>query len=340
MPVLIEKPSVLFVLDVSGSMAEPMDKSGTTKLESSQAAILKLTKRLGHRVEYGLLTFPGPDEEEAPLLGCGAGEVVFSVREGDPLRCRNRPGGPVLDAFSEVVSSLSAGGGTPLSATLAASLEVVQDLRAPASIVLVTDGAPNCNAEADCGPEACIPNLVGGALPSGTCDASFNCCDSEEVADEDLPFIGLPEAQCVDGPASIRAVAALEEAGVRTFIVGIPGSEAFADLLSDLARAGATERASGAAYFDVRDGAALAVALDSIFTEVSQGCEIELESEPDYPELLNAYFDAELVPLDPDDGWSIDRRQLTFHGEACQRIREGAVANLTVLVGCPSVVRR
>ena len=344
-PVVVNRPTLYFVLDVSGSMFEPLpaDDAGSsqgdplTKLEASQAAILSLTLEHGHRIRYGLATFPGPDTGASSLLGCGAGQEVFTAREGDPLLCLNRPGGEVQNAFATTVRSLSVGGGTPLSATLQVLESTITALPQPAFVVLLTDGAPNCNEEATCEASACIPNLEGGALPSGRCTDSFNCCDSDEVSAEDLPYIGVPEAMCVDGDASLEAIETFAAAGVRTFVVGVPGSDAYRGLMNAFAEAGGTARDGEVAYFDVRKVGDLSDALAAIGAETSQSCTVSLEEQSSRPDLLNVYFDAELVHQGGVNGWSSSGDELTFHGAACDQIAAGRVTQIHLISGCPTV---
>jgi len=346
-PIVVQKPTLYFLVDVSGSMAEPLvepDASqaeiedAPTKLEAGKAALLSLTLEHGHRIHYGLATYPGPDPEDDMMAGCGAGRQAFSVHEGDPLLCLNERGGDVYDAFSRVVRNLEASGGTPLSGTLEALAETIQELPRPASVVLLTDGAPNCNAEASCGPEACIPNLEGGALPSGVCDEEYNCCDSEQVLESDLPFIGVPEASCIDGDASLAVIEAFAADGIRTFVVGVPGSETYAELMESFAAAGGTAREDGMAYYDVRDVDELSASLAAIGAETSYACRVELEQATARPDLLNVYFDAELVAMDEVDGWTVDGAEVTFHGASCIELEAGLVSQVHLISGCPSVV--
>ena len=89
---------------------------------------------------------------------------------------------------------------------------------------LLTDGAPNCNATAGCGAETCTPNLEGGC---GFDDPTINCCD---------PSLGLYDFRwCLDAQPTIDAVQYLADHGVQTFVIGMPGTDAYAQLLGRLA---------------------------------------------------------------------------------------------------------
>jgi len=55
----------------------------------------------------------------------------------------------------------------------------------------------------------------------------LNCCDPKQVGE-------LGTGQCVDADATEQAVAAYESAGIDTYVVGMPGSEAYGDVLGRL----------------------------------------------------------------------------------------------------------
>src|SRR5690606_40815864 len=55
------------------------------------------------------------------------------------------PGGPVLNSFVKQINRLEAHGGTPLSPTLHTLAPTLLSFEDQTAIVLITDGAPNCN---------------------------------------------------------------------------------------------------------------------------------------------------------------------------------------------------
>lgn len=337
-PVITKRPNLYFVLDVSGSMAEPIATGRTTsKLSAAKQSILAVANELGHRVNYGLAAFPS--EPESGYESCLPGGEVFATKPGDPLECGESNGGPVLDDFADVLLSLSAWGGTPLGPTLDEIEADLLLLEGVTSVILMTDGAPNCNPEASCGVDQCGPNLESAEVPSGVCDDSYNCCDSSVVVEEDLPYLGVPEANCLDDDTVIEHLTALEEAAINTYVVGVPGSELFEDAMNAMATAGGTARDGDTAYYDVSDGDDLTAALGLIGSEIAQSCELVLDEPPDEPELLNVYFDAELIPADPVDGWSLSGDRLVLLGESCERVRAGTVAEIGLYSGCRTIIR-
>src|SRR5690606_27047466 len=155
---------------------------------------------------------------------------------------------------------------TTVAATLFGLAPTFLGLSPRPSLILITDGAPNCNPDLSCASSDCIPNLEQERLGDLVCGEAIDCCD---------PAI-LPEAgrNCIDDSRSETALTELLDAGIHSYIVGMPGSEVFADALGRMAQAGGTARAadSGTTYHSVRDTADLAQSLFSIGSELSLSC--------------------------------------------------------------------
>jgi hypothetical protein len=159
-------------------------------------------------------------------------------------------------------------------------------------VLLATDGGPNCNPTAVCDVSKCIPNIEHA--PS--CTADVNCCS---------PALGGPTA-CLDDVATLAAVGALAQRGVRTYVVGIPGSAPYATLLDALARTGGTARPAdggGAAYYDVDHLTELDDILAAIGSTVILSCHLHLETPPKEMSFVNVYLDRQLVEYGAPDGW-------------------------------------
>lgn len=335
---ITKRPNLYFLLDVSGSMSEPIASGrSTTKLAAAKRSILDVANELGHRVNYGLAAFPA--EPESGYESCLAGGELFETQPGDPLECGEPNGGPVLDDFTNTLLRLSAWGGTPLGPTLDAIEADLLLLEGNTSVVLMTDGAPNCNPDASCDVDQCGPNLAAIEVPSGTCDESYNCCDSSVVVEDDLRYLGIPEANCLDDDNVIEHLTALHESGIDTYVVGVPGSELFEDVMNTMAAAGGTARQGSTAYYDVADGDELNEALGLIGSEIAQSCELVFEDAPDDPGLINVYFDSELIPADPENGWMVSGDRVVLVGDACDRVRTGMVAEIGLYAGCATVIR-
>src|SRR5260370_25018174 len=199
------------------------------KCDGVATAAVALVRSLGSRAKVGAAVFPGPlVSEDRP---CVAGDEVYPATAGDPVRggiCGSD--GPVTRAFSRAISlpsGVAPTGSTPTSATLTALLPRLVALRGRTVVLLATDGGPNCNSKAACGADSCIPNIEG----ANGCKAPVNCCD---------PALYGPES-CLDDGGTNAAVAQLFAQGIRTYVVGIPGSAPYADGLNQLATAGGTD---------------------------------------------------------------------------------------------------
>lgn len=331
------KPTLYFILDTSGSMLDYIPEGGDTKLDAAKSALTTVVKEIGHRVKYGLATFPGENNDEE-IRGCSAGTEAIEVREGDPLECVNLPpSGPVYTSFVRKLTRISANGGTPLSPTLGS---LGPDLRAredQTAVVLITDGAPNCNAEFYCDEDECSFNRYGLTLVINgeevPCDGATNCCSEGVTGSADAHL------QCIDEAASVTEIEALSEAGIPTYVIGVLGSEDFDDVMNELAEAGGRAREGSWKYYDVESLAELTDAMRTIGRDLTQTCEIELEEPPVVEDRFNVYFDAELVPTDPNDGWTLMDGVVTLHGEACDAVESGAVDEIQLLSGCLTVVR-
>lgn len=166
-------------------------------------------------------------------------------------------------------------------------------------------------------------------------------------------------AQVDSAPLVAEAQAALAR-GIRTFVIGSPGSEPARSALSRVAEAGGTATPDcsheGPSYchFDMTKkddlGAALADALSDIRTELTS-CEYTVPNPPPGqtldPERVNVVTtsgDGEIRVLtrvsEPDcrDGWrySRDRRRIVLCERSCGEVRRDPESRVDVLFGCES----
>ena len=179
--------------------------------------------------------------------------------------------------------------------------------------------------------DRCIPNLEEARLSDElVCDESVNCCD---------PSLLGPE-NCLDDAGSLAAIEELARAGVRTFVIGIPGSDAYADVLDRLALAGGAPRLGSPSYYRVNDAEELITTVAALGIEVALACSIELVDPPPDAGLVNVFFDGEIVPYDPENGWTFsDARTVQMQGEACALMQTGQVLQADIVAGCPVVIR-
>jgi hypothetical protein len=221
-------------------------------------------------------------------------------------------------------------GGTPISGTLAAIHDTVASLQGRTALLLATDGGPNCNGEATCTASDCILNIEDYVLNEKACTPDYNCCDPS------IPN-GPGGWDCVDAAATIAEVQRLKQKGIRTYVVGIPGSSYYANVLDQLATVGGTARPDSPKYYRVDDVTALNDVLLQIGTHVLITCDFMLDTEPPDPNQVNVYLDTTVVPYDAENGWTwTDSTRLSLHGTACDKLESGLVGQVQVVYGCPT----
>jgi hypothetical protein len=335
LPIVTDRPNLYFIVDGSDSMNEYMPRESATngviprKYTAARTALESVLRAVGHRVSYGAAWFPGPDTA-ATADGCQVGTEIFPTQEGDPASyaVAGREG-PVLTELVGTLRSRTPSGATPTAKTLRALRGPVLALQGKTFAFLLTDGAPNCNADAACTKEQCTPNIEGGCP-----DASVNCCDPSSGVE------GADPRLCLDAEPTTTAVAALADAGVPTFIVGMPGTDEYTDLLDRLATAGKTARDTPPYYYPVSTSTELTDTLRKLALSVSVSCDIAFPSPPPDKALVNVFFDRTVVPFEPENGWIWESDDhLTLVGQACDQLKNGDVLRVQVVSGCPSVIR-
>lgn len=318
--------NLYFVLDSSGSMTQ--DIAGTdslTRFEAAQTSIIALLEQVGHRVNYGATAFPGLGGE------CNAGREIHRLQAGDNKSYALRGSeGPVLGSFMDRIQGVEPAGGTPTAATLERVYTALRNKAGSTFVFLITDGAPNCNVDAECESEACIPNIESWPDPAGgTCGQPNNCCENGG------------QGNCLDSDPTLEAVTALSDAGIDTFVIGIPGSATYSKLLDNLAVAGGRPRDARPYYYSVENSDELADVLLGLGQDVSLECNIRLATEPQDRDLINVLFDEVPVPFDEEDGWTwVNADTIEIVGKACELIEQGQVSVVDIREGCPAITVR
>lgn len=331
------RPNLYFAIDASGSMTDAIPRGEATsstgpvpanRYAALSRALERLLSRVGHRVNYGATLFPSSN------VDCDAGEEIHALAAGDDVSFAvSGEVGPVLRSLMFAIDRRTPRGGTPVALALGGLPARLAEAGAGANsyVFLVTDGGPNCNDQARCGVDACIPNIERVRVSDGlVCDDDVNCCDGNLFG----------PGNCLDAAGSVGAVQGLAAAGVRTFVIGIPGSEAYASLLDELAVAGGAARAESPRYYRVSDAEALLETVSALGSTVALSCNISLREPPPDPALVNLFFDGELIPSDPSNGWTfMDAATVQVHGTACALLENGDVLQADLIAGCPVVIR-
>ncbi len=323
-----QSPTTLYLLlDRSGSMTEIVKGTGRSRWGLVRSALLDpkdgVLRKLGGRIAVAAAWFPSPSQSDV----CNSGRQVFPLTRGSPQ---------VYDALEAKLASAIPRGQTPTAASLREVARALAKAPRPAHVILATDGGPNCGA-GPCDAAHCSYNIEGDQVVIGaTCDASFNCCDPARVNS------GLGWKACLDDEASADAAAALAAEGIKVFVLGVPGTPAaYATSLDAIAVAGGAPReGAGHAYYSAAAPTreALVEALDAIAAKAVDSCTIRLESAVEDPGVTNVLLDG--VPIAPEDGWRwASPSSVELTGGACERVRDGQVARVQVVVGCRTVTR-
>ena len=295
-----EPPSVLVLLDRSGSMYT----ATTDRWTPAVSAINEVVATYPGELAFGLGLFGagqgciGGNIEIAP--GANAAAAIASSLSGDP--------------------ALRTGGGTPTSSMLEYARNYYASRGGERYVVLVTDGAPNCNP------------LQG--------DRTQCLCTFDDCTNAATPWLG-----CLDDLSTVAAVEALASSGVATWVIGYDTPELTATL-NAMAVAGGTDRDT---YIPVEDQVSLAEALDAIAADLVS-CTYTLSAPPGDPSFVRVRLDGDPVPhssqqsldggLDPSAGTFVleggDRVRL--EGAACERLQDGLTHELTITRECEPVI--
>ena len=193
--------------------------------------------------------------------------------------------------------------------------------------MLATDGGPNCNADASCTASQCTENIEGCAPSDDCCALGTNCCAPDGPAGP---------LNCIDQLATVTAVSKMEAAGVKVYVIGIPGSTPYAEVLTDMAFAGGTATATAPYYYDVQDLSTLGSVLQSI-AGAAVSCDITIANPPATEDETNVYFGQQEIVSDPTNGWTWSAPNvITLHGAACTELQSGQVSQVQVVTGCPT----
>ena len=154
-------------------------------------------------------------------------------------------------------------------------------------------------------------------------------------------------------------------AGIRTFVIGVPGSEPARKVLSQIAKLGGTapevcDPDQGNCHFDMTSAADLSMALNGALAKIAGqavSCELNVP-RPDNgqfdPNLVNVVYtpgagkapavlrqDAH-APCDAGaNGWQYAdmNQKISLCGEACTTVQADPVARVDVVLGCPSLLQ-
>jgi len=305
-PVAGHPPSVMLVLDRSGSMAAPTP--GLTPWASCSEALVQITAQMDYQIRFGLLLYPDDSSEES----CAAPaqpEVPISAMNADQIA-------------ETLESSPISSGGTPTAAALQSAYEYLAALEGETDrlVVLATDGAPNCSSSPSLDCDTCTWTWT-------YCMTPLSCLDDEGTYGKVVEyhdFWGIDTYVIGVGGVweawdeVLTTIAFLGGTGDYYPAETVDGPEEIIAALQGIA-AEATE-----CTFDVD--------WSSFGWGVSQD-----------PDLVNLLVDGEIVASSPDcsfaGGWHwLDEDTIELCPDLCHDYKWGAASEVHASFGCETVV--
>lgn len=274
--VVLEPGTVLVVFDNSGSMTSLWN--GEVKWKAAAFALRDAISPLSDNLSIGAILFPTDSS-------C----AVDPIDSGDQIPFL--PGGAFLIAWNRFLMTNSPSGGTPLGPALQAAdaaFASVPPMGGDLHVIVLTDGAPNCDTTA---------------------------------------ISTLPAQWFADG--------------VKTHVVGLPGSSSAETLLNDVADKGGT-----GTYLTPSDGKALRNQLAKIIGETVvsalKSCTIPLDPAAPNPDDVHLVVTEDGKRLDAGrdlgkgGGWTINGKgtQITLEGVLCDKALAGDYDRISIEYGC------
>jgi hypothetical protein len=321
-------PVLELVVDTSGSMDWPPGWAPVTPDDSKPPGATKW--------EITREALRGAAASLADDVAVGMNFFPNTTEDDDESRClRNEVALPIAvlgPASSSVRADFEAAldlvvpnGATPTEGAYLYGLEQLRNtsLTGNRFVLLITDGTPTCTIDCEC-------------------------------TEDNLP---------VDSAPLIADAASARDDGIRTFVIGSPGSEQTRDVLSALATEGGTAAPgcsdAGPVYchLDMTTESDLAAGLADALEQVAAGlrsCEYPVPAAPDDgtvdPSRVNVLFTpsggkTKTIPRDPsqsacEEGWQYGENQETvvLCGAACEEAKSDVGATVEVLLGCRTVI--
>lgn len=304
---------VLFVIDRSGSMGE-MTRDGSTKWLAMLRAFRDVLPTVESDLSMGLILFPHAVTvmNPTPEMSCAVGPMLDEA--------------PRLMNATQILAQLNRSlpnGATPTWAALTTAANFWRsnpDRTGQRYVVLATDGGPNCN----------------GSFDNHTCRCSN---PNQALCRNDMNIYA--RYNCLDDDRTVAAIRELRAIEVPTYVIGLPGTEEFEDVLSAMAVAGGRARDGTPRYFSVTTSDELLREFNSITSGLIE-CTFRLDQSPPDENLVDVRLGAESLihDINHHDGWDWaddTRRQIDFYGMTCARVRASSGGTvLSAAFGCPA----
>ena len=297
-------PALMLLLDRSRSMNAAFSSDGETRWEVLTQALASALPPVDDTMAIGALAYPKAGSEAQTCVVADTPDLVPALGNASTIvtiMVENSPEGatPTADAIDV--------GGSALLAFRAASTA--------RTIVLATDGGPDCNTALD--PSTC--RCVGGT----------HCSDAK---------------RCLDDTRTVERIASFAAQGIPTYVIGIQSADDSrnSDVLDAMALAG-TRPQTGAAhhYYAATSKTELQSALVAIRDQVG-ACTFLTRSVPNEGGAITVAIGGVEIPYDPTgvSGWSwADRAngEIELFNDACTLVTQAGVAPIAE-VSCAASV--
>ncbi|HEX7479327.1 MAG TPA: hypothetical protein VF331_16105 [Polyangiales bacterium] len=329
--------NVLLVIDESGSMTDTPTGFTVDKWSALKSALSGALSAAQNDVAFGLELFPYPIDPKKPVaVSCVSNCCEMPTAPG--INVPVTAGAANVTKIVALLNASAPGGGTPTALALQRAYDYFKTgagaaLEGDNYVLLATDGGPNCNAQLSCAATGCTTNLDGACGISGG-----NCCD---------PMFGgsAAKARCLDDTATEAEIKKLSDAHIQTFVVGIPGSEAYKTSLDAFAQAGGELNPAGTPKYFAVSAAGGVAGLGSVLGVITQNvittCRLQLSSVPPNPQELNLYLDGKLIKQAGANGWMLDMSMspptVVVLGTTCTTLETKGAKSVRVVYGCPTV---
>jgi hypothetical protein len=309
----LARAQIMFVIDRSGSMdfsltsEEPPAAGEPTRWEALRSALETAVAPLDAELEVGAKFYPeSVADTNVAREGCYL-DSSFAIA----------PAPKNLGALLNVFDTRSPYGGTPTSEATRMAADVLKARRgAVRTLVIATDGAPNCNM--DLNPRSCVCTIPGACGQQG---------DAE---------------QCLDDVRTVQTIADVATSDkIPVYVIGIGAATqpVYRKTLDDMAVAGGRPRNASPKYYPAQSQAELGTALADIRDSVAH-CTYLTPSAPTDPDAIAVEIGGVPVAHDPtrQDGWEwIDKDygELALFGTACdEATADGGNVTVSGVVRC------
>jgi hypothetical protein len=313
---------LMFVIDRSGSMAFSLDgqipdRNGnlppgvTSRWDTLRDALFQTLTPFDNQLAMGAKFYP-----EVNPGGTAPADEACRTDVGVPIA----PARGNVNQIINVFDTTDPNGGTPTSEALRLAAQYISGTRGVArTMILATDGAPNCNGDLD--QTRCTCTSVTG-----------NCATAPGG-----------EFNCLDDARSISTITDIfQTQKIPVFVIGIGSTERpeFLKVLDDMAVAGGRPRPTTPKHYNVQSAAELQSALTSIGDSIAK-CTYLTPSAPTDPNAITVEINGKSIPRDPThmNGWDwVDQAfgELAFFGAACTAASGGTTttSQITGVVSC------